>query len=193
MPNLVKAGAVALLGFALIMLPACLRSQDGRDMQPSEQAPFSGIPDFENAYIGPLASAVERFLSQASSEPDRVDRQTEFIDLNDDELPDALVLLEGGEFCSVDGCSVVVFSYDRASSSYYPVSVIAPVLTPLLVATSVSSGWRDLVVVEPMGVSGRSSSQPYVILEYDGTAYPSSPATGRRIDGDSRPEGELLF
>lgn len=191
--DLLKFCITTILGAGLLVFPGCAKSQDGGERQLTEPAPPKSGPDFETAYIGPLATAVDLFLSQASNHPESVDRQTEFIDLNDDGQPDALVQLEGAEFCSSGGCTVLVFSYDSASGSYKPVSVIAPVLTPLLVSSSLSSGWRDLVVVIPGTGVNSSSATSYSVLEHNGTSYPRSPSNGRRLEDGNRPEGELVF
>jgi len=68
-------------------------------------------------------------------------------DLNGDGIDDAVVLVEGGETCSAQGCPLLIFRGGR--EGYNLVSRTVPVKPPVAVATTRNNGWSDLVVNAP--------------------------------------------
>ncbi|MEG4087938.1 hypothetical protein [Microcoleus sp. Pol12B4] len=90
------------------------------------------------------------------------------IDLNGDNLSDAIVYLSGGAFCGGSGgCSVAIFQ--RTQNGYREVGFYTFAIRPFGVLSVNSNGWRDIVVTH-YSPSIRKIS--YQIYQFDGTRYP---------------------
>ena len=90
------------------------------------------------------------------------------IDLNGDNLSDAVVYLSGGAFCGGSGgCSVAIFQ--RTQNGYREVGFYTFTVPPVGVLSVNSNGWRDIVVTHYSPSIRRIS---YLIYQFDGTRYP---------------------
>ena len=87
------------------------------------------------------------------------------IDLNNDGVEDALVLLQGRSWCGSDGCPMLVLQGEGAS--YRIVSKSSVTREPLRMAESSSNGWRDLIV---------HSDGSEKLLQFNDHAYPTNPS-----------------
>lgn len=119
-------------------------------------------------------------------------------DLNADGRDEALVFVEGGGWCGSGGCRLMV--YEQQGSAFVRRGHIRTSRRPIGLASSSSSGWRDLVVWSSGGgdLYGRLS-----IVPFDGAAYAagSSGAPSRPLEAGATIEvimpsgdpGELLW
>jgi hypothetical protein len=101
------------------------------------------------------------------------------INLDSEGYHEIIVHVVGQTVCKSDGCDTLVFTPD--GESFRRVTTIHSTRPPIRVSPVRSHGWRNLIVA----VSG-GGARPHahdVELRYDGTSYPSDPATApvRRI------------
>lgn len=111
------------------------------------------------------------------------------VDLNDDNLRDALVMMERpyGYWCGLNGCTMLVMK--AGSNSFSIVSSAQPVRAPVYVSDTKTQGWRDIIV----HVSGRNEPRKDVALQFDGQKYPASPPQLPAYLRYSDSGGEQLF
>lgn len=123
-----------------------------------------------------LVSAVEGFVAKRGAPPNS---DYDFIrtDLNGDGKREGIVLfkLPHTYWCGWDGCGMAVFRED--GDHFTPVSAMSGIRGPIHVARAASNGWRDIIVE----VSGARMPSKNVILEFDGSTYPSSPMLAQTL------------
>jgi len=88
-------------------------------------------------------------------------------DLNSDGRAKALVLFTGQDWCSPQGCTLVVFQ--PSDVGYRPISQTIGVKPPVSVGPGSNAGWRDLIV--------RTGANKVVLLQFTGGGYPTNAAT----------------
>ncbi len=91
-------------------------------------------------------------------------------DLNGDGVGEALVYFEGDEWCISTGCRLVVFV--KGQNGFRRMSEIKRVKLPLVLATSSSEGWRDMIVRS----GNKSIGERLVPLRFKGN-YPANATT----------------
>jgi hypothetical protein len=87
-------------------------------------------------------------------------------DLNSDGRAKALVLFTGQDWCSPQGCTLVVF--EPSDVGFRPVSQIVGVKPPVAVGPGSNAGWRDLIV--------KTGAGKVVRLQFTGGGYPTNAA-----------------
>ena len=101
-------------------------------------------------------------------------------DLNGDRLDDALVLLQGPDWCGLGGCPLLIFQ-GMGKSDFIFLSRTERVRQPVLLGESRTNGWRDLVV------GATIKGQPEDMLLHRGLeGYPSSSNQGKRMERRSQ-------
>lgn len=108
-------------------------------------------------------------------------------DLNGNGRGEALVLLNGSDTCNKAGCRLVVFV--RTDVGYRPVSTTYNVLPPILIAKTVTKGWRDLIV--RVGLADGSTRAKR--LSFSGTAYSKNAARAPSVPRRQALEGEMVI
>ncbi len=88
-------------------------------------------------------------------------------DLNSNGRAKALVLFTGLDWCSPQGCTLVVF--EPSDVGFRPISQIVGVKAPVAAAPSSNAGWRDLIV--------KTGANKIVRLQFTGGGYPTNAAT----------------
>lgn len=88
-------------------------------------------------------------------------------DLNSDGRAKALVLLTGQDWCSPQGCTLVVF--EPSDVGFRPISQTVGVRPPIAVGPDSNAGWRDLIV--------KTGASKIVRLQFTGGGYPTNAAT----------------
>ena len=120
-----------------------------------------------------------------------------FIDLNQDGVLDALVLLGSSNWCGSGGCTLLVFQGEgdgvlmdqELNNEFRLVSKITLVQQPVIVSTNQTNGWRDLL----LQMSGGGAPVGTVALQFDGEAYPSNPSMLEPLPANATVEGDSLF
>ena len=155
-----------LISLALLplLLSACSSSP--------EQTPLTPMPvSSSDPGDEVLIEALQKFIKNGGA-PAATGYQYVRVDLNDDGLRDALMLLNRpyGYWCGTHGCTMLVFK--AHSDKFTLVNAIQPVRAPVHISVMKSNGWKNLV----MRVSGRWDKAKDVALLFDGKKYPSDPS-----------------
>ena len=153
----------------LLMLPACERgATTGEDDKAQSAATEQPAPDTHSpaAYGEPSPHLVDGIREHLLASGDSVIPPFRFalIDLNNDTRDEAIVLLEGGEWCGSGGCTMLVFRGDDEGSLL--VSSTTSASGAIRVATSRTAGWRDLIV--------RAERHGDVTMRLGGNGYPAN-------------------
>ncbi|MEG0481478.1 MAG: hypothetical protein RR569_00065 [Acinetobacter sp.] len=90
-----------------------------------------------------------------------------FDDLNGDGQQDALVLLNGMDWCGSGGCTMLIFK-GKSNQKFEFLSKTTLVGSPVYSTTYVSNGWKQLLVY--------SRKHGQVMLKFDGAGYPLNPS-----------------
>ncbi|TCM61429.1 hypothetical protein EC844_12827 [Acinetobacter calcoaceticus] len=100
-----------------------------------------------------------------------------YLDLNADGQVDAVVLLQGQEWCGSGGCTLLVFK-GMPHEKFELLSKSTVVNTPIYQLSSSRNGWSDL------SVYSRGTGQ--VLMQFNGQAYPLNPSlqTAYQVDAE---------
>ena len=90
-----------------------------------------------------------------------------FHDLNQDDQPDAVVLLQGLDWCGSGGCTLLIYQ-GLPNQQFKLINKTTVTSPPIYVSQQQSHGWKNLVV--------QSRNQGAVQLAFNGVAYPSNPS-----------------
>ncbi len=112
-----------------------------------------------------LAEAVKAFAKSQGFDAMPAFRRAQ-ADLNGDGQADAVVLLQGGDWCGTGGCTLVVFRGD--GKDFVLVSSSSISREPIRVAAEDANGWKTLIV-DTKGLGD-------VLMPFDGKAYPPNPS-----------------
>lgn len=88
-------------------------------------------------------------------------------DLNGDQIKDAVVLLQGTEWCGSGGCTMLIY-HAKNDHSLTLVTKTTVTNTPIYQLSTKQNGWSDLSVY--------SKGIGQVKLSFDGKSYPSNPS-----------------
>ena len=88
-------------------------------------------------------------------------------DLNGDGQADALVLLNGLDWCGSGGCTMLIFK-GKPSQEFEFLSKTTLVDSPVYSTAYVNNGWKQLLVY--------SRKHGQVMLKFDGAGYPLNPS-----------------
>jgi hypothetical protein len=125
----------ALLGLLAGLLLALAGCQSSTIAEPEERL----IPS-----QGGVSDALNRYLLKADAAAGSPYRDS-YPDLDGDGLTDALVILQGPDWCGLSGCPLLVFR-GTSSGHFIFLSRTEPVREPVRLSQNRTNGWRDLVV-----------------------------------------------
>lgn len=109
-------------------------------------------------------------------------------DLNGDGRPEIVVYVVGLPVCGTGGCNLLVFT--PTDAGYRLVSDIGITRPPIRASSTVSAGWRHLVV----HIAGGGVASAEVELLSDGRSYPENPTVrGPRVRPAELAGSELLI
>lgn len=160
-----KPSLSGFLGAILILLSGC-QSPDGEPKTMERLLPEGdGVTNALNDYF--------LSINALSASPYEVAYQ----DLDNDQLEDALVILQGPDWCGLSGCPLLIFR-GLSNKEFVFLSRTERVRQPVLMSESRTNGWRDLVIGTTL--KGRPED---VLLNYGLEGYPADPSQGERVDG----------
>ncbi len=113
-----------------------------------------------------LAKAIERYRIKMDRTESPV--HSAGVDLTGDGRIEVVTLFTGADWCTVTGCSFVVFR--PTERGYEPVSRSTRVRGPVMVGPGANAGWRDLIVK----TGGGAAPIRFVRLGFDGNGYPQN-------------------
>ncbi|MGF1727796.1 hypothetical protein [Photobacterium nomapromontoriensis] len=128
-----------------------------------------------------LEPDLKQSVAEATQESDPV-FSTGYADLNGDGLDDAVVFLQGMQWCGSGGCTLMVF--ENLGDRYRFISKASVTSTPISVAKTATNGWQDLIVW--------SRGSGFVLMQFDGDEYPRNPSLVQ-LAGDSQIQGAQLI
>jgi hypothetical protein len=91
-------------------------------------------------------------------------------DLNEDGVPDALVLITDPIYCGTGGCTLVVFQ-GMPDGSFRRISATTSTREPIRILKERSHGWHAFSA----WVSGAAAHPCIRVMPFGGSGYPSSP------------------
>lgn len=149
---------------------------------------FACVADSTDDRRAEVLEAVARYAEPLELAWDSTATRVAWVDLNGDGRDDALVYMDGPEWCGSGGCTLLAFeAMDEIDAvemgAYRPAAEISLVHGPVLVAKG-RNGWSDLIVESDRG--------ELRVLRFDGETYPLSPADGARLVG-AKPPGTVAF
>ncbi len=149
--------------------------------RPPEPPPDAVIPD-----QGGVTPALNDYLREHSLAEDN-SFEVAYVELNRDAPAEALVLMQGLDWCSIGGCTLLVFR--GLPGGYFEfLSRTDHVREPIVVSDQYTQGWRDLVV----GTQVRDRPED-VILEFATSGYPPTAIAGQVLRGLATVKGEPVF
>jgi len=101
------------------------------------------------------------------------------VDLNDDGVADALVLLNGAEYCGSGGCRLMVLRGER-DGSFRVQSSSTLTREPIALLANRSNGWHTLIV----SIAGGDVAACKVRMVFDGHRYPDNPTLAPCVTDD---------
>ena len=105
------------------------------------------------------------------------------VDLNGDGKLDAVVFASGDSICGTGGCRMLIFK--SAGNDFELVTDMAVSRPPLVVLSTKTKGWNDLVLF----VSGGGAKPYYSLLKFDGKSYPENPTVEPEIPKRKKVKG----
>lgn len=127
------------------------------------------LPSAMSAEVGSVQS-LEAAIASWSHQSETPAFQYDLVDLNEDSLPDAIVLMTDPDFCGSGGCSMLIFRGTRGSFELVSASTLAR--RPILILKEASKGWRSLSVM----VAGGGAKSGQALMRFDGSRYPRNPS-----------------
>ncbi|QEY58061.1 hypothetical protein FXF61_02185 [Pseudomonas sp. C27(2019)] len=107
-----------------------------------------------------LSAAISHFSDQKYPE-----FKYTFVNLNNDGVDDAIVLLQGSSWCAADGCVMLVMR--GVGTGFRVISKSKATLENIRLTAAHSNGWLDIIV---------HSDGAERLLQFDGMNYPSDPS-----------------
>jgi len=93
-----------------------------------------------------------------------------FVDLNDDGIDDAVVLITDNQYCGSGGCSCLIFQGVAGGFKFVSSSTITR--EPILLLTEKKKGWHTLSVF----VAGGGAKPGQVMMRFNGKKFPGNPS-----------------
>lgn len=180
---------ISIVLFCSLLPSGCVRNGSGNES--------AALPTIETVLVKPQASqdlkpalqrAIIQFM-QAEKVPTDGEQTflADFVDLNGDSTPDAILILTGSYWCGTGGCTMLVFEGEDKTFRF--VSRSTPVRPPVTVSETKTNGWRDLVLT----VSGGGMPAKTVALKFDGKKYPLNPSVQTALPAEAATKGTVLF
>ncbi|WP_374571434.1 hypothetical protein [Acinetobacter sp.] len=107
-----------------------------------------------------------------------------FDDLNGDGVDDAVVLLQGQNWCGSGGCTMLIFR-GLDQQKFQLVNKVTVADAPIYALSKTSQGWKNLAVY--------SKGKGTVVLKFNGQAYPANPSLLPKETAKSAPDSFKLL
>ena len=132
---------------------------------------------------GLMESSLGEYLKTKNLKVEDTPHKVEYLDLNGDNIKDAVTVFTGSKSCTDSGCNMLVHQ-GLGDNKFKLVSDISPVKSPITFSETTTGGWKD--VIANVGSKGEPKN---VMLKFDGKGYPENAATQPEIK-DSDISGE---
>ena len=136
-----------------------------------------------------LQQAIAGYIKQQGAPSDESHRFfADTIDLNGDNVLDAVAVFSSSYWCGTGGCTMLVFE-GQSDKTFRLVSESSLVRPPVTVSDTKTKGWRDLILT----VSGGGMPAKTVALKFDGQKYPLNPSDQPSLSTPTSVKGTVLF
>ncbi|MGF1694383.1 hypothetical protein L4D20_12075 [Vibrio kyushuensis] len=119
----------------------------------------------------------------SATEESEPDYDVAYVDLNGDQLDDAVVLMKGINWCGSGGCTMFIFK--NRGDDFQLISKSTVTRKPISVANTETLGWKDLTVW--------SRGKGLVLMSFDGQKYPRNPSLAPLVDDQESFQQQLLL
>ena len=187
--NLMKKN-VLLLGFLVsIGLFSCRQVDNSAstDSVSEDSNTASNVSATTEDSKGLIEASLREYLGNKNLKLEDSPHKVEYIDLNGDNIKDALTVFTGANSCNDSGCTMLVHQ-GIADNKFKLVSETTSVKSPITISETISNGFRDVVV--PVGSDADSKN---VALKFDGKAYPENASTQPAIKQNEISGDKLAF
>lgn len=133
---------------------------------------------------GPSKAAEQLQQAVHSYTQDQATYLKAFDDLNGDGVDDAVVLLQGPDWCGSGGCTMLIFR-GLDQQEFQLVNKVTVAGPQIYVLSATSQGWKNLAVY--------SKGNGTVVLKFNGQAYPSNPSLLPKETAKFAPESFKLL
>lgn len=165
--NFIRSMSLLLV---LAFVSACASQDNQAETQYVKLAPLPGL--IKDPGDSVMRDEINTFLSDMNAPKSSI-YEFHRIDMDADGRRDALVLFNApyGYWCGQYGCTMLIM---RAyNDSFEIVNSIQPIRPPLYVSKQETNGWKDIIT----RVSGRTDKAKDVSIQYNGSKYPTDPAS----------------
>lgn len=114
---------------------------------------------------------------------EKTNYETHIADLNQDGLNDAIVYMTDRNWCDSGGCTLFIFQ--NTGIDYKMVSKVTVSTPQIKVSEQAHQGWNNIIV--------HSQGTGNVMLQYDGTSYPSNPSLLPLANADEVATATAIF
>lgn len=135
-----------------------------------------------------IKESIKHYLETHKASAEDSPFTTEYIDLNGDDVKDALTLLSGVRFCGSSGCTMLVHQ-GVGNKKFKLISVTSLVKIPITINESKTKGWRDITVQHANHILFSKK----VALRFNGQGYPSNAAEEPEANDDNDSGEKLTF
>jgi|GEM_PF-428679 len=180
---------ISIVLLCSLLLSGCVRNGSGNESAAIPSTETELVKPQTSQYLKPaLQRAIIQFM-QAEKVPGDGEQTflADFVDLNGDSTPDAIVILTGSYWCGTGGCTMLVFQGEDKTFRFVSRSTL--VRPPVTVSETKTNGWRDLVLT----VSGGGMPARTVALKFDGKNYPLNPSVQTALPAEAATKGTVLF
>ena len=182
-----KIKVISLIFCIFLVSIGCSQQSENTASDTTGESPSPG-EQVDEKIENNLTAAVNSYLGELGVNLDTQQTyKTEYIDLNNDGIKDALVLMSTPDWCGTGGCSLFVFQGGEEKFEFLSSSSL--IHQPFTISENQTNGWRDLVVE----VRGGGAKPQTVTLKFDGKVYPSNPSLEPPINSEIIVEGVQVF
>ncbi|MDJ0693702.1 MAG: hypothetical protein QNJ49_13330 [Mastigocoleus sp. MO_167.B18] len=189
--SIISLGLLASIGLTGCIEPKALSSKSSNfitsRLQSAKSTAYAKIVKKHDkpAYI---KESVKKYLESHKASPEDSPFTTEYIDLNGDNIKDALTLLSGVRFCGSGGCTMLVHQ-GVGNKKFKLISVTSLVKIPITINDSKTRGWRDITVQHANHILFSEKIE----LKFNGKGYPSNAAKEPKANSNDYSGEKLTF
>lgn len=178
--NVILFGLLASIG-----LFSCTQNDDlaSTDSISEDSNSASNVSATTEEIKGLTESSLGEYLKTKNLKLEDTPHKIQYLDLNGDNIKDAVTVFTGSKSCTDSGCNMLVHQ-GLGENKFKLVSDISPVKSPITFSETTTGGWKD--VIANVGSKGEPKN---VTLKFDGKGYPENASTQPEIK-DSEISGE---
>ena len=174
--NIISLGLLASIALTGCIGPNSLLSNSAKFLKSrlkSAKSTAYASESVENKSDRPtyIKEAIKQYLESHKASPEDSPYTTEYIDLNGDNVKDALTLLSGVRFCTPQGCTMLIHQ-GIGNKKFKLVSATSLVKIPITINDTKTKGWRDITVEQ----ANRVLFSKKTALKFNGESYPRNAA-----------------